>query len=62
MVDALGLSKLINTAKVYAREVVNLVGAGSTTEATYYPAVRSLIAVGLLAGDLPFDVRINTRE
>lgn len=62
MADALAASKLMKAAKSYARDVISLVGAGSTTEATYYPAVRSLIAAGLSVEDLPFDVRINTSE
>jgi hypothetical protein len=35
---------------------------GSTTEATYYPAVKALIAAALAVEELPFDVRINTSE
>lgn len=41
---------------------MELAAAASTTEATYYPAVRSLVAASLAAEDLPFDVRINTSE
>ena len=33
-----------------------LIAAGSTTEATYYPAVKSLIASALAVEDLPFDL------
>src|SRR5262245_8332547 len=57
-----GVGKLTQAAKAYAREVVKLVGATSTTEATYYPAVRTLLAEILSANELPFDVRINTSE
>lgn len=60
--DASVVAKLKKAAAVYAREIGNLIGSGSTTEATYYPAVRSMIAAALSAGDLPFDVRINTSE
>lgn len=62
MVDAATVSKLGKAAKTYARDVTALVAAGSTTEATYYPAVKSLIAAALAVEDLPFDVRINTSE
>ncbi|HZC23613.1 MAG TPA: hypothetical protein VE866_09765, partial [Candidatus Binatia bacterium] len=54
--------KLEKEAKAYARVIGELIVAGSTTEATYYPAIRSLIAAALAAQDLPFDVRVNTSE
>lgn len=56
------VSKLVNVAKTYARDASALIAAGSTTEATYYPAIRSLVVAALSAEDLPFDVRINTSE
>jgi hypothetical protein len=62
MADAATISKLAKAAKSYARDVCALAAAGSTTEATYYPAVRSLIASALAVEELPFDVRINTSE
>src|SRR5271167_3497586 len=62
MADAAIVSKLAKAARSYARDVGALVAAGSTTEATYYPAVKSLIAAALAVEDLPFDVRINTSE
>lgn len=62
MTDAAIVSKLARAAKFYTKDVGALVAAGSTTEATYYPAVKSLIAAGLAVEDLPFDVRINTSE
>lgn len=62
MADALALSKLAKAARSYARDVTGLANAHSTTEATYYPAVRSLMGAGLSVEDLPFDVRINTSE
>ncbi len=55
-------STLTKAAQSYAREVGELISAGSTTEATYYPSVRSLISATLAAEDLPFSVRINTSE
>lgn len=62
MADAAIVSKLAKAAKSYTKDVGALVAAGSTTEATYYPAVKSLIAAALAVEELPFDVRINTSE
>lgn len=46
----------------YAREVSGLASASSTNEATFYPAILSLLN-GLLHGSrLPFEVRANTSE
>lgn len=56
------IARLEKAAKSYARDVGTLVEAGSTTEATYYPAVKALIAAALAVENLPFDVRINTSE
>jgi len=62
MTDTAAVPKLTKASKSYASDVAELAAAGSTTEPTYYPAVRSLIAATLAAEDLPFDVRINTSE
>jgi hypothetical protein len=62
MAETVAVPRLAKAAKSYAREVADLIASGSTTEATYYPALRSLIAASLSAEDLPFDVRINTSE
>ena len=62
MTDAVVLAKLVKSAKSYSRDVAELITASSTTEATFYPAVRSLVAAALEAEELPFDVRINTSE
>jgi hypothetical protein len=62
VIDTTALAKLTTAAKSYARDVSHLISAGSTTEATYYPSVRSLISAALASKDLPFDVRINTSE
>lgn len=62
MTDTAALPKLMKAAKSYSSDVVELIAAGSTTEATYYPAVRSLIGATLGAEELPFSVRINTSE
>src|SRR5688572_4417536 len=56
------VSKLAHAAKTYAREVSELANAGSTTEATYYPAIRWLVAAALESEHLPFEVRFNTSE
>jgi Type ISP C-terminal specificity domain/N-6 DNA Methylase len=62
MTDAAVMPKLVKAAKSYSRDVADLLPAGSTTEATFYPAIRSLLSAALEAEDLPFDVRINTSE
>lgn len=62
MPDASVVPKLAKAAKTYSSDISKLIMSGSTTEATYYPAVRSLIAAALEAEELPFDVRINTSE
>jgi hypothetical protein len=60
--DTSAMVKLEKAAIAYAREISDLISSGSTTEATYYPAVRSLLTATLNTEDLPFDVRINTSE
>lgn len=62
MIDTAALAKLPKAAKSYARDIGGLICAGSTTEATYYPSVRSLISGALASEGLPFEVRINTSE
>lgn len=62
MSDGSAIPRLTKSAKAYGREAAALIASGSTTEATYYPAIRSLISTALAAEDLPFDVRINTSE
>ena len=46
----------------YAAEVVRLAASHTTTESTYYPAIRQLLASALRARALPFDVRTGTSE
>jgi len=46
----------------YADEVRRLVGAASTTEETYYPAIKGLLARALEFLDLPFEARTSTSE
>jgi Type ISP C-terminal specificity domain/N-6 DNA Methylase len=62
MRDAAAFSKMAKAAKSYLKDVSELVLAESTTEATFYPAVRTFLTAALEAEDLPFDVRINTSE
>jgi len=62
MTNTTALTKLTKAATAYTHDVRELLANSSTTEATYYPSVRSLIAAALSAEDLPFDVRINTSE
>ncbi len=54
--------ELVKAAKSYARDAGALIIAGSTTEATYYPAIKALMTAALTVEDLPFDVRVNTSE
>lgn len=46
----------------FRREVVALYGATSTTEKSYYPAIKELWARLLESRSLPFDVRVETSE
>lgn len=46
----------------YAREVTALIADGSTTEETYYPAIRDLWKGLLAERNLPFQVRTGTSE
>ncbi|HLY22031.1 MAG TPA: type ISP restriction/modification enzyme [bacterium] len=62
MADAAAIAKFGKAVKSYARDISALFAAGSTTEATYYPAVKSLLGAALEVENLPFDVRINTSE
>ena len=54
--------ELAKAGECYARDVSALITTGSTTEASYYPAVQALVAAALRVEDLPFDVRTNTSE
>ena len=62
MVDAVVPPQLVKAAKSYGRDVSALITAGSTTEASYYLAVKALVAAALAVEALPFDVRVNTSE
>jgi hypothetical protein len=56
------VQKLAKEAAQYANTVRQLLQSSTTTEATFYPGLRSLIAAALADLNLPFDVRINTSE
>ena len=60
MADAATVSKLAKAAKSYTKDVVALVAAGSTTEATYYPAVKALIAAALCGLAMGDDVGVES--
>ncbi len=46
----------------YASEVSRLAVSASTTELTYYPAIKSLLTKMLATEQLPFEVRASTSE
>jgi hypothetical protein len=46
----------------YTDEVKRLVGASSTTEPSYYPAIKALLSEMLAHEKLPFEVRASTSE
>ena len=53
---------LVEKASEYAAETRRLNGLTNTTEETYYPAVRELLAAVLRTQRLPFEVRVGTSE
>jgi hypothetical protein len=48
--------------QAYSDEVRRLAGASSTTELTYYPAIKTLLSKMLARESLPFEVRASTSE
>lgn len=46
----------------YAAEVSRLAKSATTTEPSFYPAIKSVLSWSLASRGLPFDVRINTSE
>ena len=62
MSDVKLVRELVKAARSYARDASDLIAAGSTTEATYYPAVKAFVAAALAVEDLAFEVRVNTSE
>ncbi len=56
------MDRLAPALKEYAQQVSRLANSASTTEPSYYPAIRSLLAEVLLHQVLPFDARASTSE
>ena len=48
--------------KAYGEEVAGLAASRSTTEPSYYPAIKVLLSKMLARESLPFDVRASTSE
>jgi hypothetical protein len=48
--------------QAYSDEVRRLAAARSTTELTYYPAIKALLSKMLVRESLPFEVRASTSE
>ena len=55
-------TQLRDALDAYARDVSRLANAESTTEPSYYPAIKSLIEAALRELELPLDVRASTSE
>jgi type ISP restriction-modification system protein/N-6 DNA methylase len=53
---------LTSILATYAAETRHLDGQPSSTELTFYPALKTLIAAVLKEGRLPFEVRMSTSE
>ena len=62
MSDVVVAGELGEAAKHYTEGAGGLIAAGSTTEATYYPAVQAFVTAALVSEGLPFEVRVNTSE
>lgn len=60
--DAPARRPLARCVADYAEAVGALAASPSTTESSYYPAIRELLAACLAELDLPFEVRVNTSE
>ena len=56
MVNAAVVPELVKAGKSYARDVSALITAGSTTEASYYPAIKAFVAAALAA-----EARVNPK-
>lgn len=59
---ALSASPVVVSAAQYVTETRRLSTLGTTTEETFYPAIRDLLALVLHAQGLPFEVRTGTSE
>ena len=53
---------LLGAASEYVAQTRRLNSLGSTTEETFYPAIRDLLSAILRMQDLPFEVRTGTSE
>src|SRR5438445_12171913 len=53
---------MVRFGKAFEHDVARLANSPTTTEATYYPAIRTLLSDVLAAQNLPFEVRIHTSE
>jgi hypothetical protein len=49
-------------AQVYLTEVGRLANSSTATEASFYPAIKTLLSILLAERGLAFDVRVNTSE
>ncbi len=56
------MDRLAPALREYAAQISRLVKSKSTTEPSYYPAIRTLLAEVLAAQGLPFDARASTNE
>lgn len=51
-----------NALEEFHHEATRLIASETTTEATFYPAIKHLLTCALLERSLPFEVRTNTSE
>jgi len=56
------MQRLIQSVLDYVQETRSLEGQPSSTENTFYPAIKTLIAAVLDENSLPFSVKVNTSE
>ncbi|HLH97828.1 MAG TPA: type ISP restriction/modification enzyme [Xanthobacteraceae bacterium] len=56
------MQPLASALAEYVAETRHLDPLPTSTEATFYPAIKALISVVLKEGGLPFEVRVNTSE
>jgi hypothetical protein len=56
------MQPIISALADYVAETRHLDSQPTSTEPTFYPAIKTLIAAILKDGRLPFEVRVNTSE
>lgn len=56
------MQKLADTFLEYVSETRHLDSQPSSTENTFYPAIKTLLSAILKEGRLPFEIRVNTSE